>query len=399
MKILHLSKHPNGGAGIACIRLHRALREAGIDSNVLVLEGKGIPEENIFSFETSSDANQFVSTLRKEKRKRYRRAWLVRFRGKPKELFSFPDSRWKIESHPLVQEADIIHLHWVAGMINLPGFFASVKKPIVWTLHDAWPFTGGFHYEDYFDGSAFAKISKRNLEIKKKAYAGKNITIVAPSRYLLNSSRESKVFEGKTHAVIPNSVPATIYHPLANRESIRKNLGVKEPEQLWVFACAELDYFRKGADILLKAFSEYENENVRLLIVGNPGKQVKPNDKRIQFTGHIEENKMVDLLNAADALLHTSREDNFPNIILESLFCGTPVLSTDEGGVPEMIHDGVNGFLTSAEKLPEDFRKILGKQFDRKKISAETQVVFSAEVQAMRFKQLYGEIFSLPTLP
>ncbi|HET6992625.1 MAG TPA: glycosyltransferase, partial [Bacteroidia bacterium] len=247
-------------------------------------------------------------------------------------------------------------------------------------------------YENYFDGSAFAKISNRNLEIKKKTYAGKNITIVSPSRYLLNCCKESQIFEGKTHTVIPNSVPATIYHPLSSRESIRKNLSLKESDQLWVFACAELDYFRKGADILLKAFSDYKNENIRLLIVGNPGKQVKPDDKRIRFTGHIGENKLVELLNAADALIHTSREDNFPNIILESLFCGTPVLSTDEGGVSEMIRDGVNGCLTSAEELPAGFQRILSKQFDREKISTEAQAVFSAEVQALRFVQLYEEI-------
>lgn len=325
MKVLHLTTHAGGGAGIACLRLHRALREAGVGSSVLTLQGIENTAEYIFSFEESSNKDQFISDLRKEKRKRYRRAWQVRFHGKPKELFSFPDSRYKIESHKLVQEADIIHLHWVSGMIDLPRFFAAVKKPIVWTLHDAWPFSGGFHYENYFDAKPFERISNRNLEIKKSAYSGKNITVVAPSRYLLESCKESKVFQGKTHMVIPNSTPSSVFHPSTERDVIRKNLNLKENQVLWIFACDELDYFRKGADILFRAFLQWKNPGVKLLIAGKPGKGEILKDERIQFTGHVNENRMAELLNAADALIHTSREDNFPNVILESLFCGTPV--------------------------------------------------------------------------
>ncbi len=395
MKILHLITHQGGGAGIACLRLHHALREAKVDSSVLSLFGEENKSENIFSLEANPFEIDFHAILKKEKRNRYRKAWKIRLKGKPKELFSFPDSPWEIEAHPLVKEADIIHLHWIAGMIDVERFFAAINKPVVWTLHDAWPFTGGFHYQSYFNAQPFASISDKLKELKRKSYAGKNITVIAPSRYLANLCRSSEVFLTQAHLAIPNSVPSSIYYPRKNRDELRTRLGIKENEQAWFFASDELDYFRKGADLLLAGFASFKNENVKLFIAGKPGKQKLPKDSRIQFTGPIaDENQFAELLNACDALIHTSREDNFPNVILESLFCGTPVVAIDKGGVSEMIRDGVNGILTSEEKLGEGFEKISATNFDREKIATESKAIFSAEVQSARFILLYNQLIS-----
>ncbi len=395
MKILHLITHQGGGAGIACLRLHHALREAKIESSVLSLFGEENKSANIFSLEANSGEIDFNAILKKEKRNRYRQAWKIRLKGKPKELFSFPDSLWKIEEHPLIKEADIIHLHWVAGMIDVERFFAAVNKPVVWTLHDAWPFTGGFHYESYFNIKPFVSISDKLLELKRKSYAGTNITVVAPSRYMISLCRSREVFLTQTHFAIPNSAPASIYYPRKNRDELRARLGIKENEQVLFFASDELDYFRKGADLLLDAFASFKNENVKLFIAGRPGKQKLPKDSRIQFTGHIaDENHFAEFLNACDALIHTSREDNFPNVILESLFCGTPVLAIDKGGVSEMIRDGVNGILVSEENLGDGLEKIIAANFNRAKIAAEAQAIFSSDVQSARFIQLYKQFLS-----
>lgn len=390
MKILHLITNQGGGAGIACLRLHRALREMKVESKVLSLFGEENKKENIFSLEANPGNMDFETVLAKEKRRHYRQAWKLRLKGKPKELFSFADSLWEIENHPLVKEAGIIHLHWVSRMIDVDRFFSAIKKPVVWTMHDAWPFTGGFHYESYFNAKPFASISNAQLEIKRKAYAGKKITLVAPSRYLLNLCRASNVFKDQTHVAIPNSVPSPVYFPRDNRNELRTRLGIQENERAFFFASDELDYFRKGADILLKAFPAYKNEKVKLFIAGKEGKQKLPKDSRIHFTGHIaDENQFADILNACDALVHTSREDNFPNVILESLCCGTPVLSIDKGGVSEMIRDGVNGILVDEIDLTNGFDQIIQLKFEREKIARKAQQTFSSEVQAARFKALY----------
>jgi glycosyltransferase involved in cell wall biosynthesis len=280
-------------------------------------------------------------------------------------------------------------------MIDVARFFSAINKPVAWTLHDAWPFSGGFHYEAYFNAKPFASISNRLLEIKRNAYAGKNITLVAPSKYLIEQCRASAVFKTQSHLVIPNSVPSSVYYARENRNELRARFGIKENQQAWFFASDQLDYFRKGADILLEAFTAFKNEHVKLFIAGKQGKQKIPKDSRIQFTGHIaDENHFAELLNACDAQIHTSREDNFPNVILESLFCGTPVLSIDKGGVSEMIRNGVNGILIDEHNLSAGFEQLLSLKSDRKKIAEEAQHTFSAEVQAARFKDLY---FSLRT--
>jgi glycosyltransferase involved in cell wall biosynthesis len=194
---------------------------------------------------------------------------------------------------------------------------------------------------------------------------------------------------------IPYSIPSEIFHLPENRDALRKNYGVGNDQLMWVFGSDELDYFRKGADILLEAFSGWKNDRVRLIIAGEQGKQTVPDDPRIQFTGHIrEQNTMSELLGAADALVHTSREDNFPNIILESFFCGTPVLATPAGGVPEMITTA-NGILTenfSPESLRSSFDVLLATHFNREEISASALVKYAASVQAKKMIEVYKSV-------
>jgi glycosyltransferase involved in cell wall biosynthesis len=389
MKILHLTSYQEGGAGIACMRLHCALLEANLDSKLLSVFGKENSKKAVYSLEAGLDKIDFERICKKQKRIRYFQSWRVRVKGRPKELFSFPDSLWQIEDHPLVKEANLIHLHWVAGMIDIKRFFAKIDKPVVWTLHDAWPFTGGFHYESYFNAQPFMPISKALLEVKRQAFDKKDIKIVAPSRYMMNLCRVSQVFSGQEHLTIPNSLSSSIYYKRINRDELRKRLGIEKNEYALFFASAEFDYFRKGADILLNAFSSYKRENVKLFIAGR-GNQKLLSDQRIHFTGHInDESHFAELLNACDAVVHTSREDNFPNVILESLFCGTPVLAINEGGVSELINDGENGILCTEDKLKEGFDAILSVNFNKDQIASTAQLKFSSIIQSEQFKRLY----------
>jgi glycosyltransferase involved in cell wall biosynthesis len=388
MKILHLTTYQEGGGGIASLRLHQAMLKANMDSKLLSVFGKENHNEAIFSLQAGPDQISFRRNQQKEKWIRYFQAWKVRLCGKSIELFSFPSSVWEIEDHPLIKEADLIHLHWVAGMVDVKRFFAKINKPIVWTLHDAWPFTGGFHYEKYFNAKPFLPVSKPLLKLKYVAYKQKNITIVSPSRYMLNLCLESNVFQQQQHVVIPNSVPASIYQPHFHRDELRKRLGVKTTDFVLLFVSTELDYFRKGFDILLDAFTTYKNKNIKLFVAGKKGRQVFPSDPRITFWGHVAENHLAELLSASDALVHTSREDNFPNVIIESLTCGTPVLAIDEGGMSEMIDD-TNGIRCDENTIKKGFDEIIGMHINRTQIASTAKRNFSPAVQAKRFKQLY----------
>lgn len=396
MKILHLSTLPYGGAGVACMRLHEEMLNSGIDSKVLTVLDSTIPMHGHFSLRTT--VPDFDKSFRNYKRKQITDGILVRFNGKTRELFSFPDSGFRTEDHPLVKEADVIHLHWVAGMIDVTRFFATVKKPIVWTLHDAWPFTGGFHYDQYWDWKNFNSLCAKNLEVKKLAYANKVNAVIGPSEYVLNHAKKSNVFSDAQCYHIPYSIPSAIFSPALSREVSRRKYGADENKFVCVYGSDELDYFRKGADLLLEAFIRWDNPQVRLIIAGKKGKQTFPEDSRIQFTGRISsETEMAELLGAADVLVHTSREDNLPNIILESLFCGTPVLATPVGGVTEIIVPNVNGILsadTSSSSVLAGLKAIAGAKFDAGLISRNAQAKYAGAIQARKVLEVYRQILS-----
>ena len=150
MKIVHISTSDKGGAGIAALRLHKGLLQQNVDSSFLSLFGSGTGETNS---EFNINPSVQLSNLQKIKRKFglpvtqvERNLRMLKGIKGDYEIFSFPFSDFQIEQHPLVQSADIINLHWVAGLINYPSFFKFIKKPVVWTLHDMNPFMGGFHY-------------------------------------------------------------------------------------------------------------------------------------------------------------------------------------------------------------------------------------------------------------
>lgn len=394
MKILHLSTLPYGGAGVACMRLHQALLDIGVDSKVLTVADSPSTIEGHFSLQ--STVHDFDKLLRRYKRKQITDGILIRFNGKTRELFSFPDSVFRPEDHPLVQEADVIHLHWVAGMIDVARFFSEVKKPIVWTLHDAWPFSGGFHYDQYWDTRKFSSISDRNLEVKKRAYAGRKFSIISPSNYLLDLGRNSEVFQNSSFNHIPYSIPSKEFSPSVMREATRKKYNVPPDQFLCVYASDELDYYRKGADLLLDAFTSWSHPNARLMIAGKRGKLKIPDDSRIQLIDRItDQTEMAQFLGAADTLIHTSREDNLPNLILEALFCGTPVLATPAGGVQEMITAFQNGMLThdfTPASIREGLDKIAAMPTNRAQISRTAQEKYANAIQAAQVADIYRKL-------
>lgn len=389
MKVLHITAIAEGGAGIACSRQHTALREAGVDSKVLLLRGNVNAQNGFYSVETSDP--DFSKTLWQYKRQRALLNVKVRLNGKTPELFSPAHSVWKIEEHPLVKEADIIHLHWVAGMIDLPRFFSVVKKPIVWTIHDAWAYTGGFHYERYWDSARFAKLSAEGLAIRKEIFSDRAIHIVSPSEYLLNECRNSGVFAKSEFHHIRNCITYT--HMRTADENIPAHVSCRT--QQWLFCCDELDYYRKGADLLFDAFLQWKNPSVQLIIAGKPGKKKLPDDPRIRFTGHVSSLEIIKLMCKSDALIHPSREDNQPNAIVEALCIGTPVLATPVGGVPEMIRNHENGILTkncTVESLVQGFDEMFRMKTDHEEIAKEAIRIYFPKPFTDAMRALYAKL-------
>lgn len=252
---------------------------------------------------------------------------------------------------------DIIHLHNIHGYyLNYPKLFEFLKKynaPIVWTLHDCWPFTGHCAYYDYmkcnkwqtechscpqlrsYPSSIWLDHSTKNFRQKKDSFLGlKNLTFVPVSDWLYKELSKSFLSDYPS-VIIHNGIDISTFTP---KETI-----IKETEQKVVLGVASVWDKRKGLDELIK-LRKYLPENYIIILVGLSQNQISilpPGITGISRTENVSQ--LVDLYSMADVFVNPTLEDNFPTTNLEALACGTPVITYNTGGSPEAI-DELTGF-------------------------------------------------------
>jgi glycosyltransferase involved in cell wall biosynthesis len=313
------------------------------------------------------------------------------------EFFSFPVSEYQLEKHPLVKEADVIHLHWVSeGFLNFKSFFEKLNKKVVWTFHDMGPFTGGCHHSDGcmgFKGSCSAcpqlvgtinpEIAAHFLAQKLSAishYQGKDLTVITPSKWLGNLSQESILFKRFAHHNI-YSVTDTAFSFQNKKQELRKKWNLPLDKKIVLYVSHQINNERKGIKYLLEAQKLWKTKDVLLCSLGSVDERLNQNENMKQL-GYINESEaMAELYNAADLFVLPSLAENFPNTILESILCGTPVVAFGVGGIPEQI-DNENGIVVEPKSSDK-----LAKAFDT---FFENQGAYSASVIAQQAKEKYS---------
>jgi glycosyltransferase involved in cell wall biosynthesis len=417
MKVVILSSSDSsGGAAIASYRLHNALIKAGVGSNMLVRH-KCKPDLSIHSIHQPS---YFVSKeiypgfalekflfLPYEKSKEYRFIFST-------NQFGFP-----VYKHSLIQDADIIHLHWINNAyISLKGLekLLSLGKPIVWTLHDMWPFTGGCHYAgnclNYLSGCGSCpmlnKPSSNDLSVKifnrkEEIYRNKNLTVVTCSKWLAELAKGSSLFSNFKVFSIPNPIDQSVYYPIDKLEA-REVLGLNIDKIYLLFVAGNIFDERKGIKYLVEALgilseSQETIKNLELLVIGKSNHNLSDLFQvPVNYFGQISGNdKIHKIYCAADAFLLPSLQDNLPNTIMESLACGTPVIAFETGGVPEMIEHKKTGFLAkekSSESLAEGIKWLIetsDTHFQNTCIKFVTNH-YSEKIVAEKYLQLYQSL-------
>ena len=422
MKVLLVNTYDRGGAANSCKRLHSALLNAGVVSKVLLKKKKNNWRES-YKYELANHTPSFEKKIRQKIKSLAKKIRLynpnklldqnnafIQSRNEGLELFSFPQSQIDITKSTLYKESDLINLHWVANFLDYKSFFEQVSKPVVWTLHDMNPFSGGEHYIEKFyslDDSGFPvkrKITeeefvvlKKNIEYKKKAISlVKDLTIVAPSKWLAEEARRSEVFGGLPVHHIPYSLDHDNFQPM-NKILARKKMGIPLEKKVILFVADSIKNKRKGFEYLTRAFTHLDRKDIILCAVGKNTNQIK--NSNLMELGAIEEKKMSAVYSAADVFVIPSIMDNLPNTVLESLMCGTPVIGFPVGGIPEMIEEGVNGMLTkevSVASLTETIKLFLDskKNYDRNLIRAKAVNKYGLQVQADRYIKLFEEIMN-----
>lgn len=393
-KVLHISSSDSGGAGIAARRLNEALNENRVQSHLLCLQkysrGKNITKLSIPL--VPRVLSQFNIPIKQNK---YRRIG-----NGPKdnyEALSFPESLFDISEHPLVKDADIINLHWVGGMLNYPAFFKKVKKPIVWTLHDMNPFLGMAHYQ----GDLLLNPHNSDLEakinyLKIKAYnSHPSITIVNLCEWMKEYSSQSDAFKNRNHYIIPNSLDLNVYK-LRDKTIVRKALEIPNDKPVIMFCCQNLANRRKGFELLLKALPLISTE-CNVITVGDTTNIKRSDNLNIIPFGKVNDQRLLAMLySASDIFVLPSREDNLPNTMLESLSCGTPVISFSNGGMRDIITN-YNGRIIqnqTSEDLASAIDDIITNldNYSEIRISSKAHSLFNPSKQAQSYHSMYKSL-------
>ena len=360
MKVIQvISADKGGGAARATIDINNALNKAGIISDVLVQEKSSFDNHIHTTTKTIIQIIQF-----------FFRFWfdyvlILFFTKRPRGRFSFPFWGINLSEESLIKEADIIHLHWInQGYFSIKTFkrLARLNKPIVWTLHDMWAFTGGCHYsggcEKFISEckNCPSLIFSSENDFSNKIFANKILTyksldlnVVTCSKWLAEEAKKSYLFQNKKITTIPNAIDPGIYKPL-DKNIAREKLGLPKNKNLILFGTMNLKETRKGFVYLKKALKTINNnlkDNTELFVFGSSNaKDLDGINLKASFLGRISDtDKLVCCYNAADVFVSPSIEDNLPNTVMESLSCGIPVIAFNIGGMPDMIDHKTNGYL------------------------------------------------------
>lgn len=394
MKIVHICSSINGGAGTAAYRLHYALQKKGIDS-VMLTRRNSVVEQSIYKFKRpffSRFLEYFIQPNGRLKYKSY-----MKKKANDFHALSFPDALYDLSKSDILKDADIVHLHWVGCMLNYLDFFAHIHVPVVWTLHDMNPFMGIAHcahdYEKHKNDADFAMLEKSNLILKKKAYDQcKSITLVCLCEWMRDLSLQSLAFRNREHRIIRNCIEESWFE---KREgpSIRLKYNLPPNRKLLLFV-SQTKSSMKGTNLIQHMISHLD-DNCCLVCVG---KQIEIEGERVINIGYVADiNKMMELYSCADALLLPSLQDNLPNTMLESLSCGTPVITFPICGMKDIIKDGENGIFAQNESsaaLFDAIKRFLkeGVSCSRERIREEAYSLFSSHQVAAQYIDLYQDL-------
>ena len=406
----------SGGAARAAYRIHLAVQEFGIDSRMFVKDKK-THDERVIPLSDFIPRNPFYKTF-DWMRNKVKNKWQHYQWGKyPKKgPYFMSDLRSTDIGGALSKiDYDILHLHWV-NLRFLPLDQLPKDKPIVWTLHDSWPFCGICHvpmdcsnYEQccgncpQLGSDDKQDLSHRVWRKKHGFYKDLDLHVLAPSRWMADCARRSALFNGRDIRVIPNCLDTEVFCP-GNREEACRHFGLDPVKRHILFgAMSAVEDKNKGFDYLVEALNMIGPSlpaDTDLVVFGTT---IRLPDSIGGMNVHIlgvlrNQEDIVAAYRAADVTVVPSLSENLSCTIQESFSCGTPVVAFIIGGNGDMIDHQVNGYLACAkdsEDLAAGIRWCLANNRDRVLSREAREKVlkhFSPMVIGQEYARLYKTI-------
>ncbi len=422
MKILQISTYDiRGGAARAAYRLHSGLLEIGEDSR-MVVRFRSSKDSRVFPVVPGQKTEDRLTPFAiGEAIQKY--CINVHRTDLSNTLFSFPYPGYDISGSDLVRTADVINLHWISfflSPVTLKRLF-DLGRPVVWTLHDQRPFTGGCHYSagcvGYCEKCAVCPQLADNpfdlpevfLKDKSELFKDANLTIVTPSRWMADCAMESRLFKGRRIEVIPNSLDTEFYRPI-EKMAAKRDLGIANGTVVILFCAESGSERRKGLRELIGALeycqtkssfqSLIRNHKVKLFCLGHIDHTLDSLGIPVVAPGYMNSDEEIRMAyRASDIFVQPSLEDNFPNAVLEAMGCGIPIVAFKVGGIPEMAADGITGIIVPSGDvramgeailslvLDPEKRNIMGSEARKKMVRK-----FSLARQAGCYDELYQNL-------
>ena len=349
-----------GGAARAAFRLHKGLTEIGVASTYYVRDQQSA-DPSIRRF-VPNPATAGQRAARKGARDAAYDAYAAT-RSPDIELFSQERADGGEEFFTQMPRADVLNPHWIAGFLDFESFFSPrTTRPVVWTLHDMNPFTGGCHYDQecrkftaacgacpLLGSSDPSDLSRRVFTAKAAAlqnWPAHMLRVVTPSVWLAGEARKSALF-GKFDAdVIANGIETDVFKPM-DKAKARAALKLPQDAQIVLFVSNHIRLARKGFRELVHALSLVPDlKNLLLVGVGDSHILSVETPFKVMQLEHVSDDATTAMMYAAaDVTALPSRQDNLPNTILESFSCGTPVVGFRVGGIPDLVREDETGFL------------------------------------------------------
>ena len=363
MKVTHITTLDKSGAGRAAIRIVQALQSLKVNTVLLCLFSQLGLIDGIMRFVPKRN-NLFKRIL-------YRLGLRKRDYEQRAKLFSkyhvvdgmhWLHSDLRVDKHTTIKQADIIHLHWIDQMIDLSSFLKHTTQPIVWTLHDMGAFSGGCNYYYYYcpkfeqqcgacpalSSTIENDLSRQEWHLKDQLYHKhlNRLHIVTCSNWLADCARRSSLLRDADIRVIPNCIDVEVYKPLPKMhrdDVIRFMLGAvnaKDPNKGY-----------ERLQRMVNCYAAQTQKRIEVLVVGqNSDDLCFQENVLVRSFGFIEsDSELAAIYNQADLLLYGSYRDNLPNMIMEAMACGVPVVAFPIGGIPDMILHNETGYLAETE--------------------------------------------------
>ena len=411
MKVAMMAYTESGGAGRAALRLMDGLNQIQDVDCKMIVQFKNTRHENVISIKKTNPFFRYIQSSK-----------FAQNVATGHTMMSMMYSGTEKEYLELVDSYDIVHFHWISNFVSVESmkYLSESGKSLVWTFHDRNPMTGGCHCtygcEEYISNCTSCPEMQDNpyyitekVLYKKLKYIPKNLVVVTPSRWMADCAKKSRIFKNHRIEIIPNSIDLHIFNSLQRND--RTKLGIANDAKVILYCAEAHEQIHKGYRYFIEALQWIRNvlipyrwEKIVLLLIGRTDDILQDTEElgvTVVSLGYVkDDNLLATAYTLADVTVLPSLEDNFPNVMLESISCGTPVAAFRTGGIPDVIQDGINGYVVpqkDSQALGNAIVKILEGKSMKQQCYSFAEKELSQELQAKRYRDLYDDILSRPS--